>query len=102
MDGVRDEGLLDSALNSPFHSFEGEDIYKTIQSKAARLGFSLVNNHPFLDGNKRTGILAMVVFLEMNGIEICCTDNELITLGLGLADKKINDKELLSWIIEHS
>ena len=102
MDGVRDIGLLDSALNSPFHSFDGEDIYKTIQSKSARLGFSLVNNHPFIDGNKRTGILAMMIFLEMNGIEISCTDGELIKLGLGLADGKINDKDLLNWIIENS
>lgn len=102
MDGVRDKGLLDPALNAPFHSFDGEDIYKTIQSKAARLGFSLVNNHPFFDGNKRTGLLGMMVFLEMNGIEIWCTDEELIAIGLGLADRKISDKELLSWIIEHS
>lgn len=57
IDGVRDGGLLDSALNAPFQSFDGEDIYKTIQAKAARLGFSLVNNHPFIDGNKRIGIL---------------------------------------------
>lgn len=102
MDGIRDNGLLDSALNSPFHSFEGKDIYKSIQSKAARLGFSLVNNHPFWDGNKRTGILAMIVFLEINGIEIVCTDEEIIALGLGIADKSIDDKRLLNWIIENS
>ena len=101
-DGVRDEGLLDSALNLPFQSFDGEDIYKTIQAKAARLGFSLVNNHSFVDGNKRIGILAMLVFLEMNGIEIICTDEELIELGLGLADGSISYKDLLNWIIDHS
>ncbi|NLK43077.1 MAG: type II toxin-antitoxin system death-on-curing family toxin [Tissierellia bacterium] len=101
-DGIRDEGLLDSALNLPFQSFDGEDIYKTIQAKAARLGFSLVNNHSFVDGNKRIGILAMLVFLEMNGIEIICTDEELIELGLGLADGSISYKDLLNWIIDHS
>lgn len=101
-DGVRDEGLLDSALNLPFQSFDGEDIYKTIQAKAARLGFSLINNHPFVDGNKRIGILAMLVFLEMNGIEIICIDEELIELGLGVADGSLSDKDLLHWIIEHS
>jgi death-on-curing protein len=101
-DGVRDEGLLDSALNLPFQSFDGEDIYKTIQAKAARLGFSLINNHPFIDGNKRTGILAMLVFLEMNDIEIICTDKELIELGLGVADSSISYKGLLNWIIDHS
>ncbi len=101
-DGIRDEGLLDSALNLPFQSFDGEDIYKTIQVKAARLGFSLVNNHPFVDGNKRIGILAMLVFLEMNGIEIICTDEELIELGLGVADSSVSYKDLLNWIIDHS
>lgn len=101
-DGVRDEGLLDSALNLPFQSFDGEDIYKTIQAKAARLGFSLVNNHSFVDGNKRIGILAMLVFLEISGIEIICTDEELIELGLGLADGSISYKDLLNWIINHS
>ena len=101
-DGVRDKGLLDSALNLPFQSFDGEDIYKTIQAKAARLGFSLINNHPFADGNKRIGILAMLVFLEMNGIEIICTDEELIELGLGVADGSISYKGLLNWIIDHS
>lgn len=101
-DGVGDEGLLDSALNLPFQSFDGEDIYKTIQAKAARLGFSLINNHPFADGNKRIGILAMLVFLEMNGIEIICTDEELIELGLGVADGSISYKGLLNCIIDHS
>lgn len=102
IDGVRDEGLLDSALNIPFQSFDGEDLYKTIQVKAARLGFSLTKNHPFIDGNKRIGILSMIVFLEMNGINITCTNEELIILGLGLADGTINDKDLLRWIIDHS
>lgn|SRR5690606_4764182 len=101
-DGVRDEGLLDSALNLPFQSFDGEDIYKTIQAKAARLGFSLINNHPFIDGNKRIGILVMLVFLEINGIEIICTDEELIELGLGVADSSVSYKDLLNWIIDHS
>lgn len=101
-DGIRDEGLLDSALNLPFQSFDGEDIYKTIQAKAARLGFSLINNHSFADGNKRIGILAMLVFLEMNGIEIICTDEELVELGLGVADSSVSYKDLLNWIIDHS
>lgn len=101
-EGLRDEGLLDSALNSPFQSFEGEDLYKTVPAKAARLGFSLVNNHAFIDGNKRVGLLVMLTFLEMNGIIIDCSDDELIELGLGLASGEIDDQELLSWIIRHS
>lgn len=102
IDGIKDEGLLESALNAPFQTFDGEYIYKTIQSKAAKLGYFLIKNHPFIDGNKRIGILVMMIFLEINGIEIKCTDEELISLGLGLADGSINDIELLYWIINHS
>ncbi len=102
IDGIRDDGLLDSALNSPFQSFDGEDIYKTIQAKAARLGFSLINNHAFVDGNKRIGLLVMMTFLEMNGIILECSNEELIELGLGLASNKLDDKDLLDWIIKHS
>lgn len=100
--GIRDEGLLDSSLNAPFQTFDGEYFYRTIKAKAAKLGYFLVKNHPFIDGNKRTGILVMITFLEINGFEITCTDEELITLGLGLAEGTINDKDLLNWIIDHS
>lgn len=100
--GIKDSGLLDSALNLPFQSFGGEDIYKTVRAKSARLAFSIVNNHPFIDGNKRIGILVMLVFLEMNGIEVMCTDEELVKLGLELASGKISYEELLNWIIENS
>jgi death-on-curing protein len=101
-EGIMDEGLLDSALNAPFQTFDGEDVYKTIPAKAAKLGFLLINNHPFIDGNKRIGTLAMLVFLEINGIEIKCMDDELIKHGLGLAEGKVDTKSLLGWIIEHS
>ena len=100
--GVRDEGLLESALNAPFQTFDGEYIYKTIQSKAAKLGYFLIKNHPFVDGNKRIGILVMMTFLEINGVKINCTDKELIQLGFGLADSSKSDVDLLNWIIAHS
>ena len=99
---LRDEGLLDSALNAPFQAFDGVDVYKTVQAKAAKLGFFLVNNHPFVDGNKQIGILTMLILLGINGIEIKCTDDELIELGLGLADGSVNNENLLGWIIDHS
>lgn len=101
-DGIRDEKLLDSALQSPFQSFDGEDLYKSIRAKAAKLGFFLINNHPFVDGNKRIGILVMLTFLEMNGIDIECTDEELIKVGLGVADGSLSDIDLLNWIIDNS
>jgi len=101
-DGIRDEGLLDSALNAPFQTFDGDYIYRTIKAKASKLGYFLVKNHPFIDGNKRIGILVMITFLEINGVEVACTDEELITLGLGLADGSIDGENLLNWIIDHS
>ena len=102
MDGVRDMGLLDSALEAPFATFSSFSNYPTVQSKAARLAFGLIKNHPFVDGNKRIGILAMVSFLEVNGIKLICTDAELINLGLGLADGSLKERALLDFIIEHS
>ena len=66
--GLRDEGMLDSALNTPFQTFAGKDVYPSLQQKAARLCFGLVKNHPFVDGNKRIGAHVMLVFLALNGI----------------------------------
>jgi death-on-curing protein len=102
LDGVRDANMLDASLNSPFHTFGGQYLYPTIQSMAAHLAFSLIKNHPFLDGNKRIGMLSMLVFLDINGLPVTCTDDELITLGLGLADSSIDESELIEWIISHS
>ena len=83
--GVRDVGLLEMAVNSPFVSFDGEDLYKTLEEKAKQLCNSLIRNHPFLDGNKRIGILAMLVFLDLNGKRLNITNEEIISLGLNAA-----------------
>ena len=72
-DGVRDYNLLDSALETPFQSFGGEELYPTIQAKAARLGYRLIKNHCMIDGNKRIGTHVMLVFLALNGIELSYT-----------------------------
>lgn len=102
LDGIRDENLLDSAVNAPFQTFGGEYVYKTLEAKAARLGYSLVNNHPFVDGNKRIGMLAMLVFLEINGIELTCSEQDIIETGLKLAAGEMDDKQLLEWILRHN
>lgn len=81
-DGVRDDGLLESALAAPFQTFDGEPIYPSVQSKAAQLGFGLIRNHPFVDGNKRIGAHAMLVFLELNGIVLRYEQQELIDITL--------------------
>lgn len=102
LNGVKDDGLLDSAINNPFQTFMGDELYPTIQRKAANLCYSLINNHAFNDGNKRIGILAMMTFLELNGIIVECSDNALIKLGLNIASGKYSQDDVLSWIITHS
>ena len=99
--GVRDEGLLNSALESAFATFDGQDLYPTKEEKGARLGYALISNHAFVDGNKRIGIYVMLVFLEMNGIPIICTDEEIVKIGLSVADGSMGYDELLQWVIEH-
>ena len=94
--------MLDASINSPFHTFDGQYLYPTLQAMAAHLAFSLIKNHPFLDGNKRIGILSMLVFLDINDLPLTCIDSELISLGLGLADSSITESELVDWIILHS
>ena len=99
--GLRDEGMLDSALNAPFQTFGGEDVYPSLQQKAARLCFGLVKNHPFVDGNKRIGAHAMLVFLALNGIELEYTQTELSDVILQLAEGTIPSSGLLEWILTH-
>ena len=101
-DGIRDEGLLESALETPFQTFGGADIYPTLLQKAARLGFSIVSNHPFVDGNKRVGVHTMLVFLELNGVEIDCTQDELVEIGLSLASGKMSAEMLFEWLGNHN
>ena len=100
-DGVRDEGLLESALAAPFQTFGGEPVYPSIQGKAAQLGFGLIRNHPFMDGNKRIGAHVMLVFLELNGIALHYEQQELIDIILSVASGEIDRKGLLQWILEH-
>ena len=100
-DGVRDYNLLDSALENPFQSFAGEELYPTIQAKAARLGFGLIKNHPMLDGNKRLGAHAMLVFLAVNGIEMRYTQKELYETILSVAAGSLDYEGLLQWVLDH-
>ncbi|MCM1299707.1 MAG: type II toxin-antitoxin system death-on-curing family toxin [Firmicutes bacterium] len=99
--GVRDIGLLCSALNAPFQSFEGKEMYPSLLSKAAALCRSIISNHPFVDGNKRIGIHVMLIFLELNGIQSEYTQKELIDLGLGVASGDFNVNDILNWLTEH-
>lgn len=100
-DGIRDYGLLDSALGSPFQSFGGEELYPSIQAKAARLCYGIVKNHAMIDGNKRIGAHAMLVFLAVNGYELRYTQKELSDLILDVAADRKDYDDLLQWILEH-
>ena len=99
--GLLDEGLLDSALNAPFQTFGEEDVYPSLQQMAARLCFGLVKNHPFVDGNKRIGAHAMLVFLALNGVELQHSQTELSDVILRLAAGEIEAQDLLRWILSH-
>ncbi len=99
--GLRDRGLLESAVYSAYAGFGAVEQYPTIEEKAARLAFSLVNNHAFVDGNKRVGILAMLVTLSLRGVSLRYTQEELIALGLGIAEGTLQYRDILTWICQH-
>ena len=99
--GVRDYNLLESALETPFQSFGGDELYPTIQEKAARLGYGLIKNHCMIDGNKRIGTHAMLVFLALNGIELKYTQKELYETILDVAAGNIEYEGLLQWVLDH-
>ncbi len=99
--GLRDRGLLESAVLGVNAGFENVEKYPTIQEKAARLAFSLVNNHAFVDGNKRVGMLAMLMMLSLNGVALHYTQAELIQLGLDTASGVSMYEEILQWITGH-
>lgn len=99
--GVRDEGLLESALESAFAGFGEQEFYPSKEEKGARLGYTLISNHAFVDGNKRIGVYIMLTFLEVNGIRLECTNEDIVEIGLSVADGSMGYEELLQWIIDH-
>ncbi len=98
---LRDVNLLDSALESVFQTFGGQELYPTKEEKGARLGFTLISNHAFVDGNKRIGMYVMLTFLEVNGIHLQYTDEEMVHVGLSVAAGTMKYAELLAWVKEH-
>lgn len=100
--GLRDLALLESAIFRPQSSFDGEDLYPTLFHKAAALMISLILNHAFLDGNKRTGVASMLVFLELNGYKLKISQKALVNTALGVESKKINIEKLAAWLKRHS
>ena len=99
--GLRDQSLLESAVYSAMSGFGDNEAYPSVEEKAARLMFSLTNNHAFVDGNKRIGVFTMLMTLQLNNVIIKYTQTELISLGLSVADGKTEYTEILDWIMKH-
>ncbi|MDD6698951.1 MAG: type II toxin-antitoxin system death-on-curing family toxin [Selenomonas sp.] len=100
--GIHDEGLLESAVNAPFQTFAGQDLYPDIFERAARLGYGITKNHPFRDGNKRTATHIMLLYLLVNDIDVEYQTEEMEQVILGVADSSISPKSLAEWLREHA
>ena len=98
---IRDLALLDSELESAFQTFDGQELYPTKEEKGARIGYALISNHAFVDGNKRIGMYVLLTFLEVNGIRIYPSEEEVVRVGLAVASGEMKYEELLEWILEN-
>ena len=99
--GIRDEGLLDAAIAAPWQTFGGNELFPSLEEKAARLGYGLVNNHPFIDGNKRIAAVATLEILALNGVNLSYSQSELSDIFLEVAAGQSNHGVLLEWIKSH-
>ena len=97
--GVRDINMLDCSLANVYQTFDNQELYPTVEEKGARLGYSLITNHPFIDGNKRIGVLVMLTFFELNGVNLKYSDDDLIKIGIHVADGSMDYKTLLKWVV---
>ncbi|WP_337961242.1 type II toxin-antitoxin system death-on-curing family toxin [Caloramator sp. mosi_1] len=96
--GIRSIELLESAIENSKITFEGIELYPTVEEKCANICYSIINNHPFVDGNKRMGIYIMLVLLEYNNVYIEYTQEELVKLGLDIACGSLRQKDIVNWI----
>lgn len=96
--GIRDKNLLASAVNTPFQTFMGNDLYPSIYDKAAQLCYGIANNHPFTDGNKRTALHSMYVYLIINGYDITAAQQEVEKLIIDVAAGRMHNTELSKWL----
>ena len=101
LSGTRDLGLLESAVYSANQVFGEEEAYPTVEQRAARLAYAITQNHPFVDGNKRIGMLVMLMTLRLNHVQIQYTQAELIQLGLSVADNSYRYEDILARINNH-
>ena len=88
-------------MESAFQTFDGIELYKSREEKAAKIGYSLISNHAFVDGNKRIGMHIMLTFLEVNGINLNIENNDIVKVGLAIAKGEMKYTDLLEWINSH-
>jgi len=100
--GLRDPGLLESAVARPQASFDGEDLYPALWLKAAALMHSLVKNHPFVDGNKRTAVTATGIFLGLNGHPLTASNEEILRFAIQVAAEEMELERIAAWLQTHS
>lgn len=100
--GIRDIGLLESAIAQPQMTFGGEELYPSLLEKSAALGFSIIMNHPFVDGNKRTGHAATETFLLLNGMEISASVDEQERVVLAIASGELGREAFTEWLQQHT
>ena len=100
--GIRDIGLIESAINRPFQTYDGIELYPEIESKISAITYSLINNHGFVDGNKRIGVSVMLLLLRLNDIKIEYKQEELVDLGIKIAENKYKEEDIKKWIESHS
>ena len=98
---IRDIALLESALESAFQTFDGKELYPTKEEKGARLGYALISNHAFVDGNKRVGMYVLLTFLEVNGIRIHPDVDDVARVGIAVASGVMKYDDLLAWILDN-
>ena len=96
--GIRDQGLMESAIARPYQTFGGEDLYPTVFEKAAALAESIIINHPFIDGNKRTGLLAMLVILEIGNFKITGSNDDTYNFTIQISTGEIKFEEIVIWL----
>ncbi|PZF71387.1 type II toxin-antitoxin system death-on-curing family toxin [Taibaiella soli] len=100
--GVRDTGMMESAVNRPYQEFETQPLYPTAIDQAAAIFESMIANHPFIDGNKRTGLLAMFALLDMNGIRLSASEENMYQFTIDVATGKMDVDEIASWLSENT
>ena len=99
--GIRDLGLIESAVNAPFQTFGGKFLYPAVEERAARLFFGLVKNHGFIDGNKRVALHALTVYLKIYGVNLTCSQAERVAVTMNVAASQMSFNEILTWLRQH-